>query len=1586
MSSGVDSHGHLSSIRTSGCICQNGRNSDSQPKASLRQEQSSDERFVQTLLCPEASSLIEQIRDIKRRLSEATAELSPTVYPLATRDILTAVSLGRYEAAQHFVSSTQPVSNNGNECTHSRCHCCAGVLSFLAYLISTNSSFEQPRWSELRKILRDQHPIKHTFCCPDVENALKELVSISCELTVSTVPFHEMQEMERRLQAVDAEVVHLQSQVQSLQKLLDDVHSESNWRQSAISEELNANSMKTSSIVAWLDLATSSPTSDTESELRRQTNNSSRQGNEQELDLRAKISALIADKEAELAELRRGAVKWASKHTLIRSKQAEIEELNGVLSNGLALVPDVSESDTIIGSPKLQIPSSEDLIGHIRSLCHDLAVFFQSLKPFNAQKVLPSLKSPSDTLTEALARIRPFTGIAEISGNPTNLDHASCQQLEADRADYGLDNPLTVRIRQPMKLTRSGDTEVQGDGDLQVIDEFLSPSPPASTPRHPLPKQALSSQDQKISQLSDEHRNTNAEIEYLKLAVASLKQEVKNNQEALQLLCESRLTLLERVGALTGGDECEDSFADFVSELRQIDSLDEHLKTLDKCDDLLTQRLMNWSRKCQEDGEVALKQKEVEMTHLLARLEEEEALLKSHSDETKELHAQINLLQQPFSSKPYHIQEEITESVPLLQAFEESMQPTQAVPLKRTPSADSDQFEPFKRGVGGAVQTSHEASLQSKINDQVATISQLEARLCAQNEEFRAKLAEADEKASQFNAIQCAYESDVQQLKTVLRQKTSEVSQLQQMVSSSNQEISDLTEQIKRLKSDSKVLQEELKLAQEEAVMRSLEMENLQGVLNEKTEELSDIREVVMDHEAQMRNLRFVLNNKDVDLMERDRQIEALLNKLAISEADSEAVRKDFAQLNTIFECLWKSTLLIDDSAERSGTLPVVGHEPMLALRSSSAVDQFLSLLSSKESETVVCDVQACIRAYKSLQEKAKEQKCEVDASPTIVRDDLDLPWNPCCVTAVSAISAIMGDAKVFNLLRDLAYSESCRVRLANLLSNVESQKDQLKGMLSALQAEVETNHVQLAERNRQLILLGIDPNDTTVPISVSRTSTSNGSTTVCYVDTEDNVGTEAVLPMVQVVSQASNESDSLKKRVKALEAENTEKAKIIEQMKKLHEDSKESVFSMEQCCQEMELSKTETNRQYRQIENQFLDLKIKKRNANEEQYDKDKTEKTEKKIQPSGETQDMETKDKELQEKLEEMEEEIIENRAEKSRLQQQLHKVREKLEKLEATIGKQKLEKIPYFKEENTTNRLKKLKEIPDRKSKGKEVAKDMKEDVKEVREKGKRHKENEEMTAEESKTGRGNELRNKYAKKKVEQKEFQERIEQVIATTLHDAEVAATEMEELRQRLHEVKREKLGKTEECDRLSNEVAVLMRELNEAKARESALMSVSELPVVEPSVVEAVRADPLLSSTPPGLVQKTPVIVDVCHGHEEESTTLHEGRVAELMSMVEEAGAREGELKEQVMENVVRSRQLESELAGERAKVSKLADEVAEKELEKEALLRSCEQMTEELKVKASEQRALEERIEQVVATTLHDAEVAATEMEELR
>ncbi|KAL5970509.1 hypothetical protein TSMEX_001678, partial [Taenia solium] len=1261
--SGADSHRHLLSIQTSRHNHQNGRDSDPRLKISSHQEQSPDERLLQASLCPEASSLIEQIRDIKRRLSEATAELSPTVYPLATRDVLTAVSLGRYEAAQHFVPSTQSVSNSGDKCIHSHCHCCAGVLGLLACLISTNSSFEQPRWSELRKILRDQRPVELNFCCPEVENALKELVSVSCELTVSTVPLDEMQEMERRLQAVDAEVVHLQNQMRNLQKLLDDIHSESSWRQSAVSEELNANSMKTSSIVAWLDLATSSPTSDTESELRRQTNNSSRQANEQELDLRAKITALIADKEAELAELRRGAVKWASKHTLIRNKQAEIKELNGVLSNELAQVPDVSEADTIISLSKLQIPSSKDLIGQIQSLRNDLAVFFQSFVQSDVQRLLPSLNSLSDTLANTFARIRPFAGSAEKSISSTNLDDAAgetaaqmdylrYQQLEVGCADYSLNEPLTVQVRQPMKATRSGDIGVEGDEDLQVIDEFLSSSLPTSMSRHALPRQAL------ISQWNDELRDKNAELESLKLAVASLKREANNNKEALQLLCDSRLALLERVGALTGGDECEDSFADFVSKLRQIDSPDEHLKTLDKCDDLLAQRLMDWSRKCQEGSKVALKQKEAEMKHLLARLEEEEALLKIHSDEANELRAQMKLLQQPFLSESCNIEEELTESVPLLQEFKKPIQLTQVIPLKKMPSTDSGEFLPFKGVVGEVVQTSHEAHLQSKIDDQVATISRLEARLCAQNEEFRAKLAEADEKASQFNAIQCAYETDVQQLKTVLRQKTGEISHLQQVFSSTKQEILSLTDQIKKLKSESELLQAELKSAQEESVMRSLEVENLQGALNEKADKLSDIREVVTDHEAQMRNLRFVLNNKDADIRERDRQIEALLNKLAVSKADSEAVRKDFEQLNAAFDRLWRSTLLMDDCPERSGSLPAVKHEPMLVLKSSSAVDQFLSLLSSKESEIVICDVQASVKAYKSFQEKVKEQKREVDASPTIVRDDPDLPWNPCCVTAVSAISAITGDAKVFNLLRDLAYSEACRVRLANRLTNVESQKDQLKGMLSALQAEVEANHVQLAERNRQLILLGIDPTDATVPLPVRKTSTSNSSTTVCYVDTGDNVEPEAVYSRTQPVSQSANDAVYLKKHVEGMESENEEKDKIIEQMQKFCERSKEITSNTEKNSQEINLFKIKPIQTFKQSEKEYENLQNKKANHYQEQYYTEETKKiiNEKKTSETAENDKKESTT--LQIKLKKMEEEIFENQAEKSRLQQQLHK----------------------------------------------------------------------------------------------------------------------------------------------------------------------------------------------------------------------------------------------------------------------------------------------------------------------------------------
>ncbi|VDM33044.1 unnamed protein product [Hydatigera taeniaeformis] len=110
------------------------------------------------------------------------------------------------------------------------------------------------------------------------------------------------------------------------------------------------------------------------------------------------------------------------------------------------------------------------------------------------------------------------------------------------------------------------------------------------------------------------------------------------------------------------------------------------------------------------------------------------------------------------------------------------------------------------------------------------------------------------------------------------------------------------------------------------------------------------------------------------------------------------------------------------------------------------------------------------------------------------------------------------------------------------------------------------------------------------------------------------------------------------------------------------------------------------------------------------------------------------------------------------------------------------------------------------------------------------------------------------------------------------------------------------------------------------------------------------------------------------------------EGRVAELMSMLEEVGAREGELRNKVMERELHERQLQDELDGERVKVSKLEESLADSEAEKEVLSRSCEEMSEELKRREGEQRSLEERMEQVVGEKVREVEVEAKELEEMR
>ncbi|VDN96628.1 unnamed protein product [Rodentolepis nana] len=1158
-----------------------------------------------------ANNLFDQIREIKKRISEATAELTPTFYPMATSDVLTAVSLGQYEAAQHL--SSQP-HLSAEDPSHNTCSCCNRVLCYLAHLISTNPSFEHPRWSELKNVLKDVNPVEYIPNSPDVKRALTELVSVSANLTVSTVPIAEIQEMEKRLEAADAEVAHTNEQIQTLQKLLNDFHSESSWRQRSISENLSASSMKTSSIVRWLDLATSDSIFDSESEVKRQTDNSSRHGSDpDQLDLRSKISSLIADKERELADLRRGAVMWASKHTLITNKQAEIEELRAVLTNELALSPDASEEDTITESVKLKQSNVKNLIDQIESLRDDIAVFTQSMEPSVVQQVIPNLESLSNTLSDAFVHLRPLEEKKPVAGIATQVDYLHDQQSEGC-------------------LTTSDINELQ-----KVVDEIISSFlPPTASPCHLLLKEVFDSLNNTLSDKS-------AQVEELKTSVKALERETEVNKEAIQVLCESRLNMLEQIAEFTGGEECRDDFADFVSKLRVNGSPDEHLKSLTKLSDILGERLRDWANRRQEANEALLKQKDEEIASLLARLEEDQALIKSHSEESKLLHEQMEQLKKSMPSTPKKFitkfgklgkaqqeQEIVTETAPLLQSFEDSIQLTSTVPLNRAPSIESDDFEPFTGAVGSTEVAESTCDLQSKLIEQAAVINQLEARLCAQNEEFQSKLAGANEKISQFNAIQNSYETDLQRLKSVLIQKTGDMSELSAKLNSSNQSIATLNSLITELRT-------EVSTVQGVSTMQSLEIERAQGLMHDKNQEVNDLREVITSHEAQIQNLRFVLNNKDADLKQKNKQIEVLSAKLSNSVHEAETLKHDFDHLNGIFERLWQSTLLVDDSSECCDPLSPIRHEPMHVLKTSSAVDRFLSLLLAKEPGTEMGDLQACIRVYKSFKDAELTHNGDTEGhhSVSIVRNDPDLPWNSCCVTAVTAISTLLEDGKIFNLLRDLAYSESCRVRLANLLSNAEAQVSDLSGMLASLKLEVEQNHIQLAERTRQLILLGIDPDDPSLG------------------KVESETPSPAIIPekATEVKETPANDS-TLKRGAEDLQTQ----VQYIQQ----------NIIALEKRCEDGETATTEATQKLAEVEKQVAfktseDFSLPAQN-----------------IRVLANLLSTEPNAELIVEKVESLQEELLVNLAERGRLQQQLHKVRDQLEKLNKGLSNQNTVKL--------------------------------------------------------------------------------------------------------------------------------------------------------------------------------------------------------------------------------------------------------------------------------------------------------------------
>uniref|UniRef100_A0A5K3FN12 Pericentrin n=1 Tax=Mesocestoides corti TaxID=53468 RepID=A0A5K3FN12_MESCO len=1270
------------------------------------------------------SCLLTRVQDIKQRLAEVTNELTPMVLPVATSDVVTAVTVGQQEVSHRLASPsvssiTSTTCNNGGDCTSSGCSCCEGMLNYLASLTSDNASFDQPQWQNLKTLLSGRRPTKYTSGCPNIEVVLKELVAVASELSTSTVPVTEMQEMEKRLMEADAEVLRLQNQTQALQKLLDDsffgqpLSGHMQPRQRVASEDLSHASGNSESVVAWLDLAVSPFTfSDAESE-RRQASTPYKHPGDQAIDAKASLDALIAAKKTELAEVRRDTINWDSKHSLICEKQAEIQDLMEAVAKAfpsnddtaIVEVTDLSDEDTTIDVPRIQSTSPcsvtvEELVNKAESLRSDLEGFDKSTASHHADKLQPSLVALSDALKSVLVEVCPDAlesptnaklsyfkdALGKLKAEVNNLRN---QQIEVRSAACSLGEFMAKQLAELQDTVVMNEArQFQEEEDLQaVLDEVLertfNTQIDSAVPRHELLRQMFEAQELEIGQLHSEIEGKQVELEGLQQTLSSLEQELASNTEAAQVLCESRLELIERVASLTADDLPGGRFNEFLSELRQNGTLVDHLKNVDLFNEVLAERITDWLNKREGDNKLALAQKQSEIDLLLVRLAEEEELLKSNADEAEELRTQLMMLQQSVQSPPTSTEkavetasdQEHDESSPLLRSFQDTTQGTQLSPADKALSLGSDDFEPFTGAAQAAAVTDLTPvragfdepgqiveALKAQVNSHVDRISQLEAQLCTQNEAFKSQLAEASDRASQFTVIQSAYETDIQQLKTVLRHKTDEIVNLTNMLSSSRREVEELVRTIGSLKDDTEALKIELKSAQEETAARTHELEHAQGVLSERARELSDIREVVADYDDRLQNFRFVLHNKDKDLKERSKQLDALSSKLREKQSEVKAVTEDFAQLNGLFSRLWKNTLLVDESPSRDAGL-ALRDEPMHVLKASSAVDQFLGLLLSKEPDLVMGDLQAGVQAYKAFRQKHSPGTPRGDSS-TFIRDESDLPWNPCCVAAVSAVGTSIGDPITFNLLRDLAYSESCRVCLANQLSKSESQVDQLKGMLTSLRAEVETNHLQLAERTRQLILLGIDPAER----AATKSPETSGNQTICYVDTDEAIEAETTVPVLQ----RADDSVFWKDHAEQLELENVEKTGIIERLNKLYLDSKTSVSQMEQRCVEADWAKQKALEKLAQTETYLQKLiHDKSRTADQSKAESQISEEDEDertgKISPDVETLaqmlDTNATEKDIIQKVQQMKEEILEKEAEEGRLRQQLHKIREKL-----------------------------------------------------------------------------------------------------------------------------------------------------------------------------------------------------------------------------------------------------------------------------------------------------------------------------------
>lgn len=289
--------------------------------------------------------------------------------PTATGDVVAAVAVGQQAAVARNASpvSSSVCMSDRIGVTRSACKCCDSALGYAVYLTSNHPAFTDPKWQGLKAVLSGQRPYSSACGCPSVARMLDEFVSIAGDITMTSAPIAELRELENRLQTADAQVSELQQRTERLQKLLDNTMawSVSSPRQIFSSEHLSNQSVNSSSVVAWLDLAstnsTSSHISDTESD-HRLTGTSSRQAGENEIT--EKISKMIAEKQVELTQLRAEAVIWDNKLGPLREKQAEIETLLEALTSvncqpgsvEFVNIPETSEDETSTATAMQALP------------------------------------------------------------------------------------------------------------------------------------------------------------------------------------------------------------------------------------------------------------------------------------------------------------------------------------------------------------------------------------------------------------------------------------------------------------------------------------------------------------------------------------------------------------------------------------------------------------------------------------------------------------------------------------------------------------------------------------------------------------------------------------------------------------------------------------------------------------------------------------------------------------------------------------------------------------------------------------------------------------------------------------------------------------------------------------------------------------------------------------------------------------------------------------------------------------------------------------------------------------------------------